>query len=95
MIITIDADLQDDVNAIFEMVRKYHEGIDVVYGVRNSRRGSQFALGNGLVGILKNIVAATVMIVTGNDRMTRVELPIFGPFYPFMMVFSIVGILKK
>lgn len=37
MIITIDADLQDDVNAIFEMVRKYHEGIDVVYGVRNSR----------------------------------------------------------
>ncbi|WP_436440084.1 hypothetical protein [Ligilactobacillus salivarius] len=48
-----------------------------------------------MVGILKNIVAATVMIVTGNDRMTRVELPIFGPFYPFMMVFSIVGILKK
>ncbi|WP_034990293.1 glycosyltransferase family 2 protein [Ligilactobacillus salivarius] len=37
MIITIDADLQDDVNAIFEMVRKYHEGTDVVYGVRNSR----------------------------------------------------------
>lgn len=40
MIITIDVDLQDDVNAIFEMVRKYHEGIDVVYGVRNSRGGS-------------------------------------------------------
>ena len=37
MIITIDADLQDDVNAIYEMVSKYHEGIDVVYGVRNSR----------------------------------------------------------
>lgn len=28
MIITIDADLQDDVNAIYEMVSKYHEGID-------------------------------------------------------------------
>ena len=40
MIITIDADLQDDVNAIFEMVRKYHERIDVVYGVKNSRGGS-------------------------------------------------------
>ena len=37
MIITIDADLQDDVNAIYEMVAKYHESIDVVYGVRNSR----------------------------------------------------------
>lgn len=37
MIITIDADLQDDVNAIPEMVKKYHAGNDVVYGVRNNR----------------------------------------------------------
>ena len=34
MMISIDADLQDDVNAIKEMVAKYHEGYDVVYGVR-------------------------------------------------------------
>lgn len=38
MIITIDADLQDDVNAIYEMVAKYYEGIDVIYGVRNNRK---------------------------------------------------------
>lgn len=37
MIITIDADLQDDVNAIPEMVDQYLAGYDVVYGVRNSR----------------------------------------------------------
>ena len=37
MLITIDADLQDDVNAIPKMVDAYHEGNDVVYGVRNSR----------------------------------------------------------
>lgn len=37
MIITIDADLQDDVNAIPEMVEQYCAGYDVVYGVRNSR----------------------------------------------------------
>lgn len=37
MMITIDADLQDDVNAIPEMVDKYLEGYDVVYGVRNNR----------------------------------------------------------
>ena len=36
MIITIDADLQDDVQAIPKMVDKYLEGYDVVYGVRNS-----------------------------------------------------------
>ncbi len=42
MIITIDADLQDDVNAILEMVKKYHEGYDVIYGVRNSRETDTF-----------------------------------------------------
>lgn len=42
MIITIDADLQDDVNAINEMVDCYHDGYDVVYGVRNSRETDSF-----------------------------------------------------
>lgn len=42
MIITIDADLQDDVNAIPKMVAKYHEGYDVVYGVRNNRQTDTF-----------------------------------------------------
>lgn len=37
MIITIDADLQDDVNAIPKMVNEYYAGFDVVYGVRNNR----------------------------------------------------------
>lgn len=37
MMITIDADLQDDINAIPKMVQKYHEGKDIVYGVRNNR----------------------------------------------------------
>lgn len=37
LIVTIDADLQDDINAIVEMVDKYKEGYEVVYGVRNNR----------------------------------------------------------
>jgi polyisoprenyl-phosphate glycosyltransferase len=36
-IITIDADLQDDINAIERMVIKYLEGYDIVYGVRIDR----------------------------------------------------------
>ncbi len=36
-IVTIDADLQDDINAIEEMVDKFNEGYEVVYGVRNNR----------------------------------------------------------
>ncbi|MDE6787766.1 MAG: glycosyltransferase family 2 protein [Ruminococcus sp.] len=35
--ISLDADLQDDINAVDEMVAQYHNGFDVVYGVRNSR----------------------------------------------------------
>lgn len=35
--ITIDADLQDDPNTIKEMILKYHEGFEVIYGVRNKR----------------------------------------------------------
>lgn len=42
MIITIDADLQDDINAIPEMVDKYNKGYDVIYGVRNSRETDTF-----------------------------------------------------
>lgn len=37
MVISIDADLQDDLNAIKEMLLKYYEGYDVVYGVRDDR----------------------------------------------------------
>ena len=36
-IVSIDADLQDDVNAIEAMVDHYLQGCDVVYGVRSSR----------------------------------------------------------
>ncbi len=39
MIVTIDADLQDDVNAIVEMVEKYNVGYEIVYGVREKRYG--------------------------------------------------------
>lgn len=40
--VSIDADLQDDVNVIEEMVDKYHEGNDIVYGVRSERKTDTF-----------------------------------------------------
>ena len=36
--ISLDADLQDDINAIDEMIEKHREGYDIVYGVRSSRK---------------------------------------------------------
>lgn len=38
VVISMDADLQDDINAIDEMMDKYNQGNDIVYGVRNSRK---------------------------------------------------------
>ena len=40
--ISIDCDGQDDINAMDEMVQKYLEGCDVVYGVRSSRETDTF-----------------------------------------------------
>lgn len=40
--VTIDADLQDDITVIPEMVDLFHKGIDVVYGVRRERRTDTF-----------------------------------------------------
>lgn len=42
MAISIDADLQDDINAIDKMVEDYLDGSDVVYGVRSSRKKDTF-----------------------------------------------------
>ena len=37
MAVSLDADLQDDIDAIDGFVKKYYEGCDIVYGVRSSR----------------------------------------------------------
>ncbi len=42
MAISIDADLQDDVNAIDDMVDRYINGFDIVYGVRKDRKKDSF-----------------------------------------------------
>lgn len=42
MVISLDADLQDDIDAIDRFVEKYYEGNDVVYGVRSARKTDTF-----------------------------------------------------
>ena len=41
-IVSIDADLQDDVQSIIEMTNRFNEGIDIVYGVRKERKTDTF-----------------------------------------------------
>lgn len=40
--ISMDADLQDDINAVDEMLEKYYTGCEIVYGVRCSREKDSF-----------------------------------------------------
>ncbi|MCI9071542.1 MAG: glycosyltransferase family 2 protein [Lachnospiraceae bacterium] len=40
--VSIDADLQDDVAVIEEMIDKFHDGNDIVYGVRRERKTDTF-----------------------------------------------------
>lgn len=42
MIVSMDADLQDDIDAVDAMIDAYYEGNDVVYGVRSSRKKDTF-----------------------------------------------------
>lgn len=41
-VISIDADLQDDINTFDKMLEKYEEGCDIVYGVRSKRETDTF-----------------------------------------------------
>ncbi len=37
VVVSMDTDLQDDISVIDEMIEKYNEGSDIIYGVRSSR----------------------------------------------------------
>ena len=63
-VITIDADLQQDINAIDEFVRKFNDGADIVYGGRNDRKTDGFfkkKTANMFYGLMKcfgcNVIA--------------------------------------
>lgn len=42
IVISLDADLQDDIDVFEEMIKANEEGYDVVYGVRNNRKKDSF-----------------------------------------------------
>lgn len=63
MVISMDADLQDDIDVMDEMIEKYLNGIDIVYGVRSSRAKDSFfkrATAEGFYKIMKFLGADTV-----------------------------------
>lgn len=63
MTISLDADLQDDIDVIDKMVEKYYEGCDVVYGVRSARKTDTFFKKFTAQGFYKLMQAMGVDIV--------------------------------
>lgn len=63
MVASMDADLQDDINALDEMVAKFHEGYEIVYGVRNERKTDTTFKRNTAQGFYKVMEALGVELV--------------------------------
>ncbi len=66
MAISLDADLQDDVNAIEKMVDEYLKGNDIVYGVRSSRKTDTFFKRTSAEGFYKFMQILGVDIVNNH-----------------------------
>jgi len=63
MVISLDADLQDDVDVIDKFVEQYYEGSDIVYGVRCSRKTDTFFKRNTALAFYKLMNVLGVNIV--------------------------------
>lgn len=69
--VSIDADGQDDINAIDEMVKEYHKGCDIVYGVRAQRKTDTFFKRTTAEGFYKfmNFMGAEVVFNHADYRL--------------------------
>lgn len=64
MVISMDADLQDDIEVMDRMIDKYYSGVDVVYGVRSERKKDSFfkrSTARGFYKLMNRLGAKTVM----------------------------------
>ena len=83
MAISMDADLQDDIDACDEMIRKYNEGCDIVYGVRSARTTDSVfkrATAEGFYHIMDRMGAGTVYNHADYRLMSRRALEALSEF---------------
>ena len=62
-VISLDADLQDDVGVLDDFMVKFNEGCDVVYGVRNKRETDTFFKRTTALGFYRFMKALGVDVV--------------------------------
>ncbi len=83
MVISLDADLQDDVKAIEKMVDEYHNGYEIVYGVRSSREKDTFFKKTTAKGFYKFMKLLGVEIVFNHADyrlMSKASLDVLAQF---------------
>ena len=83
MTISMDADLQDDIDAIDRMLEKYYDGCDVVYGVRSERKtDSAFkrATAHGFYKVMKLLGADIIYNHADYRLMSRRALDALSEF---------------
>ncbi|WP_234121848.1 glycosyltransferase family 2 protein [Clostridium hydrogenum] len=71
-VVVIDADLQDPPEVILEMIKKWKQGYDVVYGKRTKREGEKFLkkfTAKVFYRILKNMTSVDIPVDTGDFRL--------------------------
>jgi dolichol-phosphate mannosyltransferase len=71
-VVLIDADLQDPPELIHDMIRKWQQGFDVIYGTRTDRPGEssfKLATARGFYRLLNNLSDVTIPIDTGDFRL--------------------------
>lgn len=81
--ISMDADLQDDINAIDAMVDRFAEGYEVVYGVRSSRKKDTFfkrTTAQGFYKVMKAMGVETVYNHADYRLMSRRALEALSEF---------------
>ena len=71
-VVPIDADLQDPPEVVHEMIAKWREGYDVVYGVRTERPGEsafKLATARGFYRLLNKLSDVPIPLDTGDFRL--------------------------
>lgn len=72
VVISMDADLQDDIDAIDRMIKKYNNGADIVYGVRSTRKKDTFFKRTTAEGFYKfmNMMGVEIVYNHADYRLT-------------------------
>lgn len=71
-VIVIDADLQDPPEVMLDMIKKWKEGYDVVYGQRSKREGESFFkkfTAKSFYRLLKSMTSVDIPVDTGDFRL--------------------------